>query len=116
QLIIFYDRKSLESFSQPHAVGNDAAIIFFELINGAKDTVSLKLVKLVPDNCILKACFGTDNALFIYVFEVIFENIIQRNEVHQTAWLIRSDILQLLSKLFFDVLNSFLIIPDRIEP
>ena len=81
--MIFNYCEGLESLTQTHAVGDDAAVEFLQLVDRTKDAVSLKLVKLVPDDSLFDACLGFDDLVFRDFFQRVMEDAEQRFVVNE---------------------------------
>ena len=75
EFIVFDYRQRLKSFTQSHAVCDDAAIVPFNFIDGSKNAIPLKFVKLLPDLCALNSGLGLDDLVFIQLADKIPEDI-----------------------------------------
>ena len=75
QFVVFDDSQSFKGFTQTHAVGNDAAVVLFELVYCTQHTIFLEFVEFVPDQGIFKARFTADDVVLVNVFEEVFEQM-----------------------------------------
>lgn len=64
QLVVLDNRQCLKCLSQTNTVRNDASIVFFDLVDCAKDTITLKAVQLLPDKRVLDARSLFDDVVF----------------------------------------------------
>ncbi|MCY1308086.1 hypothetical protein D9M70_580690 [compost metagenome] len=55
QLVVLDDSQRSERFTQTHAIGEDAAVVGFQLVDQAGGCVALEVEQLVPDHCVLIA-------------------------------------------------------------
>ena len=116
QLVVFDDGQRLERLTQAHAVCNDAAIVALKLVDSAENTILLKLVELVPDECVFEAGLRPDDALLIDLFNEVPENVEEGDEVKEVGRLVRGEKVEALKHRILGVAHGGRIVPDCLEP
>ena len=116
QFVIFDDCERFKCFAQADTVGDDAAIIFFQLVDCAENSIFLELVKFFPDQVFFDPGFGLDDFFLIQFPQSIAENMIQNEVIDKVRCFVTAEPGQLINKIFFDILNMLIIMPDCIKP
>ena len=55
-LIIFDNSQRSECFTKAYAVGKNATIVLFQLVDDSQNSIPLKIVEHAPDFALLKTC------------------------------------------------------------
>ena len=112
QFVIFHNGQSRECFTKPHAVGQDAAVVSFQLIDNAYCGITLKIEKLVPDQraLITRAVVGQD--VFIDIIEEIPENIVEHQEIDALRRIFLIDRGNMITDCVGHIFKFCWVIPD----
>ena len=81
--IVFDNSQRGEGLAQTDAVGKNTAVIFFELVDDGKHSVTLEVIEHTPDFALLEAGRLVGQHIFRNVLQKFIEHIEQRNEVNQ---------------------------------
>ena len=113
--VVFYDRQCRKRFAEPHAVGKNAAVVAFKLVDDGKSCVFLEVVKLFPDNAFLKAERLVGQFVFGDVLQKFAENVVKRYKVDEFGRVFTID----RRNVFYDdvgyVLELCFVVPNGIE-
>ena len=104
------------SFAQPHAVGQDAAVMLLQAGDDAPGAVFLKLIQGVPD-----LAAGEPGGVHIGVtlqtgFDFLAKKFVQRLEIHRLRRVIAAEAGQAVQRLPLDVLGAPPVSPEAVEP
>jgi hypothetical protein len=69
--------------AKPHAVGEDAAVVFFQLIDNGQYGVFLKAVKHIPNLAVLEAGGFIGQDILGYVLQELIENVVKGKEIEK---------------------------------
>src|SRR5208282_167205 len=83
QLVIFDDRKRLESFAEADAIRDDASADPLELIDCSDHAVALKSKKLLPDDSVPDTRGRLDDPFFIKLVAEILEQLEKHLKVNE---------------------------------
>jgi hypothetical protein len=81
QLVVLDDGKRGEGLAETHAVGKDAAIEGFELIDDAHRGIALKLIQRLPDDGVLPAGAVFGQHVFAEIRQELIEDVVQHQEI-----------------------------------
>ena len=81
QLVILDDRQRLERFAEAHAVREDAAAVALQLVDSAHHPVTLKPVKLGPDDGVADARGGAHDMLLVHHLTRLGEERVENAQV-----------------------------------
>ena len=115
QFVIFHNGQSRECFTKPHAVGQDAAVVGFQLVDNAYGGITLKVEKLVPDQRILitRAVVGKD--VFVDIVEEIAEDVVEHQEVDSLWRIFLIDRRDMITDCGGYIFKFCWIIPDLVK-
>ena len=116
QLVVLDDGQSLEGLSEADAVGNDAAVVFLDLIDGTQYAVPLKAVELAPDEGIFNARSGLDDLVFLKLAEQFQEDVVEREEIDQFGRPILVKLADLSEHGRFYILHDSRVVPNAVKP
>ena len=116
QLKVFDDGQGGVGFAQPHAVGQDAAVVLPHLDDGAADAVFLKLVKGVPDLAGGKAGGGQIGIAFPQGFNVLAKQLVQGFVIDPLRGVVLPDARQGIQHLLLDIPGAAGVAPQAVEP
>ena len=114
-LVVFDDCKRGEGLAESDAVGKDAAVILFELVDDAKRRVLLEVEELVPDDAVLKAGRLVGEDVLGDVLQKLAEDVVERHVVDDLRGVLLIDRGDHVYDLTGDVLELFLVVPHLIE-
>ena len=109
-LVVFDDCKRGEGLAESDAVGKDAAVILFELVDDAKRRVLLEVEKLVPDDAVLKAGRLVGEDVLGDVLQKLAEDVVERHVVDDLRGVLLIDRGDHVYDLAGDVLELFLVV------
>ena len=81
--IVLDHRECRERLAKAHAVSQDAAVVFFQLVDDGKYSVPLEVIQQAPDFALLEARRLIGKNILRNVLQEFVENVIQRNEIDQ---------------------------------
>ena len=116
QLEILDNCQRLESFAQPDAIRQDAAVVRQNLVNRALDTILLELKQCLPDFGVHHLALDVVERALVLLIQVIFKDVIQGLEVDKLRGVILVQLLQVIQHFGFHVLHQFFVIPKFFEP
>ena len=82
-LVVLDDAQGAEGLTQAHAVGQDAAVVLLEFVDGADDRVALEVVELVPNDGVLEADLFIGQIVFVDLFQEVVEDVVKCDEVDE---------------------------------
>ena len=80
--IVFYYRKGGEGLAQADAIGQDAAVVFFELVDDCKHRITLEIIQHAPNLALFEPGRFVRQYIFGNVLEEFAKHIIESNEVN----------------------------------
>src|SRR5208337_1036274 len=83
QLVVLDDGKSLEGFSEAHAIRDDASSMALQLVDGSDGPVSLELEELPPDDGVPDTCCRLDDLVLVELVPEILEEVKERQVVDE---------------------------------
>ena len=81
QLVVFDDGEGGEGFAEAHAVGEDAAIVGFQLVDDAGGGIALEVEQLLPNQCFEVARAVVGQHVFVQVFQELVEDVVEHQKV-----------------------------------
>ena len=115
QLVVFDDGEGSEGFAEAHAVGEDAAVEGFELVDDADGGIALEVEELFPDDRFLIAGAVVGQDVLGDVFEELGEDVVEHHEVDAFRRILGVDVGNVLADLAGDVLEFFPVAPNLLE-
>ena len=115
QLVVFDDREGGEGFSEADAVGEDAAVVGFELVDDADRGVALEIEELLPDDGFLVAGAVVRHQVLGDFLEELREDVVEHHEVEALGRILRINGGDVVADLGGDVLELFPVVPDLVE-
>ncbi len=91
QLVVLDDGQRLEGLPEADAVGDDAAAVAVELVDGADDPIALELVELAPDDGVADAGSGLDHLLLVQLVAAITEEVVEGEGVDEKRGPVRGE-------------------------
>ena len=115
QLVVFDDREGGEGFSEADAVGEDAAVVGFELVDDSDRGVALEIEELLPDDGFLVAGAVVRHQVLGDFLEELREEVVEHHEVEALGRILRINGGDVVADLGGDVLELFPVVPDLVE-
>ena len=115
QLIVLDNRQRREGLAQADTIGNDAAIILFNFINGTHDTIFLELVEFVPDYSVLDAGTGLENIVLCQFPKVLVKHMIESDKINEFRGIFFVKPLDLLQYTCLHIFHGSAVIPELIK-
>ena len=81
--MVLDDGQGFECLSKPDAVGNDATAKPIQLVDGANNTIPLKLVEFLPNNRVADSCCSIDNLILIELVFSTAEEAVKNEDVDE---------------------------------
>ncbi len=94
QLEVFDDRQGLEGLTEADAVGNDAATMALQLVDGSEHPIPLELEQLAPDHRVTDAGGGTDDPLLVQFLPEIPEQMVEHHQIDVERWAMVGDLTE----------------------
>ena len=113
-LVVLHDGERLEGLSKTHAVGDDAALVLLQLVNGTDHGVLLEVVELVPDDRVLKPELRFYGVVLVISHKVP-EKVIEGEEVDVLGSIVLIEGLDLLGYRIGHFLHHGGVVPHGIE-
>ena len=115
ELVIFDDGQRLERLAEADAVRDDAAAVFFDLVDRAEHAVLLEGEELVPDARVAEARPRLHDGLVREAGELVLEDVVERREIDELRRLVAREDVERREHLRFDVLHLLRAVPERGE-
>ena len=115
QLIIFDDGKRRKRFAEAHAVGQNAAVVGFKLVDDAHGRVALIVEELLPHKRILIARSVVGKHVVADVVQKFPEYIVKNEKVEAFRRIFHIDGGNVFTDLFGDILHLVGVIPYGVE-
>jgi hypothetical protein len=106
QLKVFDDRQRGIGLAQAHAVGQDAAVVGVDLLDGALDAVFLEIEQGFPDFGVGDGGVVEELGLFILPGKERLEDVEQGLEVDELGRMIHVELSQVFQHFGFDILHQ----------
>ena len=113
-LVVLDDGECFERLAQADAVGDDAAVVLFQLTNRPDDGVLLEIVQLVPDHRLEKTGVFTRVVVLVLLKETP-EDVVEGQEIDECGGIVCVQRLDLRSDLLGDVTGQGVIGPHRLK-
>lgn len=113
-LVVLHDGERLEGLAKTHAVGDDAALVLLQLVDGTDHGVLLEVVELVPDHRVLKPELRFYGIVLV-VFHEVSEQMVEGEEVDVLGSVILVEGLDLLGHRIGHFLHHGGVVPYGIE-
>ena len=81
QLVVLDDGQRREGFAQAHAIGQDAAVVGFQLVDDAGGGIALEVEQLLPHQGVQVAGAVVGQHVFGEVFQELVEDVVEHQEV-----------------------------------
>ena len=114
-LVVLDDSQCAEGLAQAHAVGQDAAVVFLEFVDGADDRVALEIVELVPNDGVFEADLFVGQIVFVDLFQEVVEDVVERDEVDELRRVLLVRVEEVILHALGDVDEVFWIAPNLVE-
>ena len=113
-LVVLNDGERFECLAQADAVGDDAAVILFQLTNRPDNGVLLKIVELTPDHRLEKT------GIFTWIVILVLQeeppkDVVQGQEIDELRSVLCVESLHLVSNLLSDITGLCIIGPHGLE-
>ena len=113
--VVFNNSKSGKCFTKTYAVREDAAIVFFELVDNSEGSIPLEVIEHPPNLAFLKtSCFVGQN-IFGYIFQKLIEDVIKRDEVDKIRSVLAVCGCNAVYHLIGNSLKHLAVIPNLIK-
>ena len=76
QLVVLDNRQGFERFSKANAIGNNTAVVLFDLVNCPEYAIMLKPLEFTPNESILNASSGLDDLVFFEFANVLTKDVV----------------------------------------
>ena len=106
QLKVFDDGQRRIGFTQTHAVGQDAAVVGVDFLNGPFDTIFLEFKQGFPNLSVRDGGIVKELGLLFLAREKFFKNVEQGLEVNELRGMVHIELSQVLQHLGFDIFNE----------
>ena len=116
QLKVFDDGEGFVGFAQANAVGDDAAVVTENFVDGTLHTILLKLEERFPYLGLKKAGLAQFGVGFAGVVQELFKNVEEGLVVDELRRVVLVELLEVLQDLLFDILDQIGIAPQLVEP
>ena len=113
--VILNDRKCGERLTETNAVGKNAAVILFQLIDDGESGITLEIVEFIPDNARLEAGCLVWQYVFRNIFEKLAEDIVERYEINKLRCILLVCVGYVVDDHFSYIGKAFAIVPHLIE-
>jgi hypothetical protein len=115
QLVILDHRQRGEGFAKANAVGEDAAVIGFQLVDQASGGIALEVEQLLPDQAVQIAGAVVGENILVHVFEEFLEYVVEHQEVDALWRILLIDRGNVLAQARGHVFQFVRIIPYLLE-
>ena len=106
QLKVFDDGQSRIGFTQTHAVGQDAAVVGVDFLNGPFDAIFLEFKQGFPNLCVRDGSVVKELGLFFLAGQELLEYVEQGLEVDELWGMVDVELGQVLQHFGFDIFNE----------
>ena len=115
QFVVFDDGEGGEGFAQADAVGENAAVVGFELVDDAGGGIALEVEELLPDEGVLIAGEVVGEDIVTEIGQELVEDVVQHQEVETLGGVFLIDGEDVFAEAVGDVFDEFGIAPDLVE-
>ena len=115
RFIILHDGQGGECFAEADRIGEDAAIVLFEIIDDGEGCVALEMIEHVPDFAFFKAGALVGQRVLRYILQKLMEDVVKRGEIDELWRVFVIDCGNTFDELIGDILKARLIVPMRFE-
>ena len=105
QLVILDDGQRREGLAQADAVGQDAAVVGFQLVDDAGGGIALEVEELLPNEAVLVAGQVVGQDVFVDVVEELAEDVVEHQEVDALGRVLLIDGGDVIAEAFGHVFN-----------
>ena len=102
QLVVFDDGEGGEGFAEADAIGEDAAVVGFQLVDQADGGIALEVEELFPNGSVLVAGAVIGKDVLIDVLKELAENVVEHHEIDAFRGVLRIDVGDMLDDLVGD--------------
>ena len=113
-LVVLDHGQRLVGLAQAHAVGDDAALVFLQLADGAHHGVLLEVVEVVPHGRLLELEAGADVVVAV-AFQEVAEQVVEGEEIDELGRVLAVERLHLGGHLGRDVGGERGVCPHGLE-
>ena len=115
RLVVFDDGESGEGLTQPHAVSQDTAVVFFQLVDDGQCRIFLEIVKLVPDLAVLEASGFVGQHVLGNIFKKLVEDIVEGDEIDELGRVFAVDVGDMINDVVSDIGKILFVVPKLVE-
>ena len=115
RFVILYHRKGGEGFAETYGVGQNAAVVFFQLVYDGKSCVTLKVKQHLPDLAVLEAGGFVGQSIVRDIVEKLIKNVVERNEIDKFRRIFVIYGGNALDYLCGDILKVLFVIPQLLK-
>ncbi|MPM29595.1 hypothetical protein SDC9_76135 [bioreactor metagenome] len=115
QLVILDDGQRGERLAQTDRVGEDAAVVGFQLVDDSRGGVVLEVVQALPDLGLLVAGAVVGENIVVDVVKEVGEQVVEDEEVDALWGVLRVHRCDVVTDRLRDVIELIRVVPDLVE-
>ena len=115
QLVVLDNCERSERLSQTNGVGEDAAVVGFQLVDDARRCVALEVVQALPDLRLRVACAVVRQDVLVDVVEELCEQVVEDQEIDACRGVLGVHAGDVVVDGLRDVADLLGVVPDLVE-